>query len=195
MVKKALIVGSGWSVGPDLAVASLARYTSAPGLQTFAVNESYRLLNRVDVWCTLHPEKLEGWREDARIRGLDLSQTLFFVPELDADDIAVIMKGKGYANDWIPHWWRWNGHGSDSSGSSGLFAVGVAFSLGCEKVLLAGVPMDKQRHWNGTEPWADRDRFAAAWSAVKHRLEGRVRSLSGWTRELLGGPDEQWWSH
>lgn len=190
MVKKAIVIGCGSSVGPDLAIASLARYVDNETV-TIVVNEAFELVRHFDVWCTLHPERLPGWIERARLR-TDLRQVLYFVPDLDADDMVTIMKGRGYEPDWIPHWWKWH---EENSGSSGLFAVGVAFSLGCEKVLLAGVPMDKQRHWNGTEPWADRDRFAAAWSAVKLRLEGKVRSLSGWTRELLGGPDEQWWRH
>lgn len=92
------------------------------------------------------------------------------------------------------HAWPWPGHGS-----SALNAVYTALAMGYSRVLLCGVPLDNQPHyWQA--PW-ERSNFEREvaqnnhgtlqfWgSAASKAFDGRVRSMSGRTRELLGGPD------
>jgi hypothetical protein len=49
----------------------------------------------------------------------------------------------------------------------------------------------KQNHYFDKSPWHEHGEFVAAWNLVKPRLSN-VRSMSGWTAELLGTPTSQW---
>lgn len=86
-------------------------------------------------------------------------------------------------------------------GSSGLMAVQVALDeLGLDRVVLAGVPMlagHGQLAEAGGQPgadWDEADKYWRTWLdyAGERELAGRVRSMSGRTRALLGGPDREW---
>jgi hypothetical protein len=80
-----------------------------------------------------------------------------------------------------------------STGSSSLFAVRYAIEkLKADKVVLCGVPMDRQPHFYGGEPWHGADAMWPAWEAALPFMAGRVRSMSGRTRELLGAPTPSW---
>lgn len=86
--------------------------------------------------------------------------------------------------------WPWPGHGS-----SGLNAVYTGLALGYTEIVLAGIPLDDSGHYFDP-PWVKtnfvkevglRDGEIKYWSnAQKHIFNGRVRSLSGRTKELLG---------
>ena len=73
------------------------------------------------------------------------------------------------------------------SGTSGLFAAKVAVLLGYDPVILCGIPMD------GSGRFYDRPGFIGntidgleEWERCAPIFDGRVRSMSGHTRELLG---------
>jgi hypothetical protein len=68
----------------------------------------------------------------------------------------------------------------------------VAVHLGATSAVLAGVPLDyRQGHFNKAAPWADGANYRKGW--VDHVADMiNVRSMSGWTRELLGAPDAAW---
>ncbi|MGB3833788.1 MAG: hypothetical protein WA975_18205 [Mesorhizobium sp.] len=88
----------------------------------------------------------------------------------------------------------------DWSGSSGLLAVRVALELG-HAAVLCGIPMDSRRHvpgqsattWSG-QPWPQGqiDTYRKGWLDHLDQIAPRVRSMSGWTAELLGTPDQDW---
>lgn len=90
----------------------------------------------------------------------------------------------------------------DWKGSSGLFAVAVARELGMRAVL-CGVPMESAHHvagrsratWNN-QRWPEREvrNYRDGWMLNRNRIAPFVRSMSGWTRDLLGEPDELWLS-
>jgi hypothetical protein len=78
------------------------------------------------------------------------------------------------------------------TGTSALFAVRVALALGYEEVILCGVPLDTSGRFYAA-PW---DRGIdlnvvdmKEWEAYVPAFDGRVKSMSGRTRELLGGPN------
>lgn len=73
-------------------------------------------------------------------------------------------------------------------GTSGLYAVGLALFLGAERVVLAGCPMDTGTHYYDTGVLNPLDDHRNVWRDMLPTLRGRVTSLSGWTRELLGSP-------
>ncbi len=79
-------------------------------------------------------------------------------------------------------------------GSSGLVAVIVAVRhLSATHAILAGMPMDVAAgHYDKPGPWLEADRHRKAWSELLFELQSKVRSMSGWTAEQLGYPDEKW---
>jgi hypothetical protein len=88
--------------------------------------------------------------------------------------------------------WPWPGHGTSS-----LNAVYTGIALGYTDIVLCGVPLDDSGHfWEA--PWeksnfvheiADRDGEIKYWANANRKIfEGKVKSMSGRTRELLGEP-------
>jgi hypothetical protein len=82
------------------------------------------------------------------------------------------------------------------SGSSGLFAVEIALRLGYERLVLCGIPLTGRTtiQENGEEERLRKGQpfiasFRDAWVRDFELLSPHVRSMSGWTRELLGGPE------
>lgn len=98
-------------------------------------------------------------------------------------------------NAGADHRWPWGGHGT-----SGLGAVLVGIGLGYDRIVLCGLPLDDGPH-NGEPHWR-KTKFAASeaagsktndknvhWKrAIDSAFEGKVKSMSGRTREWLGGP-------
>lgn len=68
------------------------------------------------------------------------------------------------------------------SGSSSLFGVKVGIKLGYSKIVLCGCPLDSGHYKD----------FQVGWLFVADLLQGRVKSMSGWTRHLFGEPTEVW---
>jgi hypothetical protein len=75
------------------------------------------------------------------------------------------------------------------SGTSSLYAVQVAFEMGYDRVILAGVPLDAKGAFYDPPSaffnYGDYD-TQNAWAIALPKLRGRVISCSGWTRSLLG---------
>jgi hypothetical protein len=83
----------------------------------------------------------------------------------------------------------WEYNGDDWGGSSGLFAVRIAMDLGFKRVILCGVPMDDRPHVSG-KAWPNVGEFRPAWEERRELLAPVVRSMSGWTREQFGLPED-----
>ena len=84
------------------------------------------------------------------------------------------------------HVWPFSGHGT-----SGLGACLVGIALGYRRIVLCGMPLDNGPH-NGEPPWR-RTSFSTSEDGHHHWIrakdsafEGKVRSMSGRTKELLG---------
>jgi hypothetical protein len=85
----------------------------------------------------------------------------------------------------------WNlAHLSFVGGTSALFASMVALGLGYEKVILCGCPLDNGAYFYGPpkNKSAVYDGCLRFWEKNLNVLKGRVKSMSGRTRDLLGGP-------
>lgn len=92
---------------------------------------------------------------------------------------------------------------SANGGTSSLFATQVALSLGYDKIVLAGCPLDSSGHFYDppyapTNPaclYADEgfSHLRNDWQAAANNLfGGDVRSFSGFTKDLLGAPTKEW---
>lgn len=128
----------------------------------------------LDVWATLHPELIGGWRDQRRSRGRN-------------DDFRAFVYPRRRLPRWMEPWpYRW-------PGSSGLYAAQVALdALGCRGAILCGVPMDAEAgHITGPATWPFTEKYRPAFLQAK--AEGaNIRSMGGWTAEVLGRPDADW---
>ena len=125
----------------------------------------------LDAWATLHHERFAEWRQ--RRVGNQNYRAFIHAPF------------SGVEAEAIPDRW---------AGSSGLFAAQVALSrLDARGVVLCGVPLDADRaHFFNSAAWTDADVFRRGFEAALPVIRDTVRSMSGWTRDLLGFPDPQW---
>ena len=69
--------------------------------------------------------------------------------------------------------------------------------MGYQKIVLAGCPMDQLGHWYGLDGeedgvyWDDQDR--EVWhDFVKMDEAKKVKSFSGFTKDVLGVPTDKW---
>lgn len=143
--------------------------------EIMCVNDSgMHLHDRVRHWVTLHPEYLPGWvaYRAGHLYGQGVPATTHSNKHKPGVDKAWPVDNVG--------------------GTSGLFACYVGLMLGYSEIVLAGVPMDNSGHYFDP-PWYRSDfddkAIRSVWKQAKtHYFAGRVRSLSGFTRELLGEP-------
>lgn len=91
----------------------------------------------------------------------------------------------------VDYWWPT----INTAGSSGWAAAKVALVIGYEQVVLCGIPIEDMPHFDGeylpewgNEYHLEQTRKAIAECEWMHPF---VSSMSGWTREFLGGPDER----
>lgn len=189
----ALVVG-----GADTLYADLAAWGGEPDI-VVGVNEAMpdtadaRLapwrpwFDRMDAIATLHGEKALVWRKQRAEAGYPPAP--YYSQDRQWTEVLEVWRPPQDIGYW-------------TAGSSGLFAVGVALHvLGAERVVLAGVPLTPDANIYRGTPWRRRgsgksvaDRYRPGWKRLEAELRGRVVSMSGWTRALLGGPD-QWEVH
>lgn len=128
---------------------------------------------RLDHWVSLHPDKLEHvWKP--RREGNQDYETWSNLHRGDKDP--------GPTDHHLENW----------GGSSGLFCVTVALEVGADRIVVCGMPMESQPHFHGINPWEEWSSFRQAWEDHHEEMDGRVRSMSGWTRQLLGAPSPEW---
>jgi hypothetical protein len=128
---------------------------------------------RVDHWCTMHSELFPKWLEDRRAAGRPEPGQLWH-----AAHRRTTVDSKP-----IESW----------GGSSGMLCARLALHLGCERIILAGVPMRKSfEHYDRPGPWHEAVQYHSAWQRRLPALRHTVRSFSGWTADLLGWPTEEW---
>lgn len=131
------------------------------------------------LWATLHPEKMGDWARRRTEAGHSLDGTWLVGSEGGRKSHVHALIARG------------------ASGSSGLFVAKVArVDLGFSRVILCGIPMDAQpnRYRRLENGWRDFDRYRKGWheAAADPGFAMHVRSMSGWTAELLGCPDAAW---
>lgn len=181
----ALVVGGAACVWDDLTIA-LREYRPA---LVFVVNDIGTVYSdRIDFWVSLHPEKLLNWQTLRRQNGLNDDYLTYTYEPCQP---GLVPGGDPRVDKWLDYRYP----GMTGSGSSGLLAVKAAQAEGCDRIVLAGVPLTtKERHFFSRDLWHERDQFAEAWKIAYPHLRDSVRSLSGWTKELLGSPTPTWFA-
>lgn len=172
----ALILGSGACVHKD---AEEALSLFSPDFVAATNNIGLDWPGDVHHWFTLHPRPTKDWPgiEVARKRRVRLGRndpvTWAHKPDRGIDRVTA---------DW--------------RGSTGLLAVkGMLIELGCTTIVLAGVPMSSgERHYNLGEEWRHAPRYYIGWKQNHQEIAPFVRSMSGWTKQLLGEPTREWLS-
>jgi len=177
----ALVLGTARSVWWD--VYALPYFTRAQP-DIIAINGMVLFFkDRIHHAVSMHPPELDYWRKLRKLyQGRDETPFLTHSYRAPADceppDVVWDMP-------------------SGINGTSGLLAVMVGLALGYNEIILAGVPMDGQGHIYdppGNET-ADllHEHLELEWKKIaKEYFQGRVRSMSGRTREWLGEPTEDW---
>lgn len=125
----------------------------------------------LDAWATLHHERFAEWRR--RRTGNQDYRAFIHAPH--GSVTAEVVRD------------RW-------TGSSGLYAAQVALeAMGASGVVLCGCPLDERAaHFFNNASWTDAAIFRRGFEAARPVIRDTVRSMSGWTRDLLGAPDAQW---
>jgi len=182
-VRSALIVGGARCVWRDLdAALSLGSFDAVVCIND--VGTVYE--DRIDHWCTLHPEKFHNWQSLREKNGYNTDYVAWsYEPNSPLETREIKPR--------IDKWTDYRYPGMDGSGSSGLFAVKIAQEQGFNRIVLAGIPMKADEgHYFDHQVWSELDQFLVAWELSLRYIRDTVRSMSGWTQKLLGSPTPQW---
>lgn len=170
--KVAFVMGGANTLHADhVAAESLC----SPDVMIFTNHAGRDWPGQVEHYVTLHPELMQDWL-DAR----------YFMSYPYPNNLWTSNKKN------LPQGLKWN-HVESWGGSSGLLAVTVALHLGYDKIILCGVPLDRQmRHYDSDELWQEAHKYRAGWVKYLPDMQGKVKSFSGWTSRLLGTPTRDW---
>jgi len=169
----ALVLGGARCVWDD-ARATLALIGDRPHMIVATNQAGTRYPGELDAWTSLHPDLFAN----ALPRRLNagLNRPLLYAPAKHSDTPGI--------KPVAPRW----------DGSSALYAAQIALKqMKAKRVILCGCPLDSDAgHIAIPGPWGDPDRYRAGFVEALPEIEHTVRSMGGWTADLLGGPSEDW---
>lgn len=173
----AVVLGCGRSVWSDI-----ARIRDVDKLGIIAVNNMIlHYKKRVHHGVSMHPEEPNLWRAlRACYQGEPSHVHTHSYRRHDKPGLTEC--------DYV-----WGTIEGAMGGTSSILAVMIGLALGYDEIILAGVPLDGDGHFY--DPPGVRlnmfnsDFIAMEWLAASRHFAGRVRSMSGQTREWLGEPD------
>lgn len=175
MIKRALVLGRDDNVWKEM--------ERAKALAQFHVIIAVKRAGRdydgvVHHWVGLHPNLIDAWIPVRQKHNRPPAQNYWAGGSIRSqNDYSVPFK-------WLPN----------LGGSSGLLGVQVALlpELGIHKIVLCGMPMDKTNRYDDDKCWEEAHVYRPPWQKMKKRMRQRVRSMSGWTQELLGPVTKEW---
>lgn len=118
--------------------------------------------------ATFHPQMISAVRERRRSVGGNIDYKVISHERHPGVDILVT------------DWWR-------PSGSSALLGAQAAICLGYRKIVLCGCPLTGKNSKGSSY-----ETFRKGWEKNQARVKSYVRSMSGWTKDLLGEPTDLW---
>lgn len=177
--QRALILGGGSTVWKDIQAWEAIYGKPWDGRVIVANDIGAHWPGEIDVWVSLHANKIAKWQE--------------------------LRAANGHAGSRAYETWGKVGHGAFAQhtvipwagGSSGMLAVQVARDIGCTRAVLCGIPMTATAHFqeskeNFQRVWAACNAHWKVWPRHADKMLGWVKSMSGRTRELLGPPTLAW---
>lgn len=181
-MRTCLIIGNAANFREDL--EAVKKFDCAVDFTIAVKRTIYQYSGQVDVFATLHPEMVADHIRRRFDAGFDMSFDVYTSKHVQLDHHTLGIKDiLVYEKDW--------------GGSSGLYAVQIATQIySFDRILLAGMPLDQQPRAGDEGRWAPSDRgiarYREAWEKHFEQYASKVRSLSGWTQQLLGAPDKYW---
>lgn len=179
-----LVLGGGGTLWDDL------NAYHGPRDGVVAVNEAGTVWpGELDAWVSLHVRYMvgKGWRKARADAGYPEAKRhvghmeAFIKDRANKPGMTPDLEGVHYM---FPE--------QTKSGSSGLFGAKFALlDLGFDRVVFCGVPMTPTPHfWDRKQqPWRAAEDFRTQWMTLAPAHLNRMRSMSGWTRQLLGAPE------
>lgn len=170
----ALVLGGGHTLHDDI---DLVKSLGLPYTHVYACNDAgAEWPDRLDGWVSLHPEKYDVWTKKREQNGYEPAQKLWAHRDHKRSELEIQIATISFP-------------GQKGTGSSGLFAAKVAM-VNCriDYVVFCGVPMTQTPHFFDNKPWKSNIGFRRQWMHVRKDFRDRMRSCSGWSRVLLGGP-------
>lgn len=184
-MRVALVLGGGNCVWSDVdAALELGEFAGVVACNDVAAAWPGEL----DAAVSLHAEKMGLWMSQRRAAGHPEPKAVLGHAEFRKG----ILKTPACLTGFTP----FKFDGQTDSGSSGLFALKVALiNLGFDRAVLCGVPMEAlQAHFFDTHKWGGAISHRRGWKQALPQIADRARSMSGWTREILGSPTTEWLS-
>lgn len=180
-MKRALIVGCAANVWDDVAKArEIGEFDATYCVKLAGVHWPAKF----QVWVTLHPEFMDAYQAERKAKGFPNGYEI--VAPLSGEVGEHGHKGK--IDRRVSYQWP----GMNASASSGIYGAKVALQDGFERVVLAGIPMDSSNHFTRGKPWGQFASFLDGFTKSIPFLKGRVRSMSGLTKQKLGAPTPSW---
>lgn len=155
--------------------------------------------DRVDHWVSFHVDLFDRWAAARQQAGLPPASN-FWGAYFKGRRLGIVRRKDG--REICATQQRPLHHAPSIGGSSGFLAVQVALNkLECDRVVLAGIPMEPEgHHYAGCITpqearmgfWEEADKYWKTWVEHAGELRGRVRSMSGRTRAEFGAPTRKW---
>lgn len=192
-MKSALVIGCAANVWEDLKAAeALTKYDAVYCVKQMGVHYP----KKFDVWVTLHPEAMDVYEIERKALGFPNGYQIVAPPP---EELGMHGK-KGNIARRVSY--RWN-KDSNMSASSGIYGAKVAMQDGFERIVLAGIPMTPEGgHFlpegktvagrTRGKVWSDHASFVCGFNFAIPFLKGKVKSMSGHTKEVLGAPTPGW---
>jgi hypothetical protein len=192
-MKSALVIGCASEVWRDVIAAQrLARYDAIYCVKQMGIHYPHAF----NVWVTLHPEVMDEYETQRHQKGFPNGYQIVAPPPNELGMHGAkgnITRRASYvlADDL------------SASAGSGLYGAKVALEDGFDKVVLAGIPMTadsghflpKSRNVYGQvrgDIWRDVNSFLVGMEIALPRMQGKVKSMSGYTMKVLGAPSAEW---
>lgn len=172
----AFVIGGAACVWEDL---KRARNLCVPDIVAVVNDMGVDYAGKIDYWVSYHSDRLAKWADQRKKKGLP-------PPAQFWSGLAPVR--------FAPRKLR---HHTNRGGSSGMLGAYVALDEGqATHVILIGVPINPEMpHYhshNRNQAWKDGKNYQRHWRQKYDELHGRVKSMSGWTAELLGSPTIEW---
>lgn len=140
---------------------------------------------RIDHWATKHPDWLHYW--------IGLYLKTYFPIDTENSNynfFSYVFRPHIYTHAPSDAEVNWE-FDLSTEGSSSIFGVLVALALGYDPIYLAGIPLDASGSFYDPPGFTTMDygQYQKNWIPMNKIFDGRVKSYSGFTRELLGSPN------